>query len=70
MEGMEDKLLISLMINWSRQEKSKETNTQSHEILKIDLRTGLHVYRKQYRPLERIIKTKPNSEIALVDVIR
>ncbi|CAF1544870.1 unnamed protein product [Adineta ricciae] len=54
----------------SRQEKSKETNTPSREILKIDLRTGLRVYRKQFRPLERIIKTKTNSQIALVDVIQ
>ncbi|CAF1545049.1 unnamed protein product [Adineta ricciae] len=58
------------LVYGSRQEKSKETNTPSREILKIDLRTGLRVYRKQYRPLERIIKTKANSQIALVDVIQ
>ncbi|UJR26707.1 hypothetical protein I4U23_008023 [Adineta vaga] len=53
-----------------RRDISKEKQVQSNELLKIDLRTGLPINRRQYRPLERIIKTKDNNKITLVDVIR
>ena len=49
---------------------NEDKKLNSNEILKIDIRTGLINYRKQYRPLQHIIKTKDNNKITLVDVVR
>jgi hypothetical protein len=49
---------------------NKEKKLNSNELLKIDIRTGLINYRKQYRPLQHIVKTKDNNKITLDDIIR
>jgi hypothetical protein len=46
----------------------KGMNNRIQEL--IDLRKGFINYRKQYRPLQHIIKTKDNHKITLIDVIR
>jgi len=43
---------------------------KTNDKLKIDIRTGIIHYRKQSRPFQKIVKTKDNHTISLVDVIR
>lgn len=74
MKGMNNwisKIYINLFYSKSSKKKiNQEKKVVNNEILKIDLRTGYIHYRKQHRPLQKIIKTKDNTKITLDDVIR
>lgn len=57
-------------ISSNRNRTLNDKRLKTNDKLKIDIRTGIIHYRKQSRPFQKIVKTKDNHTISLVDVIR